>query len=198
MVGIFNDDMDPVHKVSILPRGRALGYTMHLPTEDRYLTSKRELISRLQTMLGGRVAEDLIFGDITTGAQNDLERVTDIAHKMICQFGMSENLGPLTFGGNDNQIFLGRDIYKDRNYSEEIASQIDKEIRMLVDECFNRSKHILIENRDILDALANALLDKEVLSSEMVKEIVEKTREARGNNKKEGEAPSPSSENPGF
>ena len=186
LVGLFNDDMDPVHKVSILPRGRALGYTMHLPTEDRYLTSKRELISRMQTMLGGRaVAEDLVFSDITTGAQNDLERVTDVAHKMVCQFGMSEKLGPLTFGKNENQVFLGRDFYKDRDYSEEIASQIDKEVRLLVDECYNRSKHILSENRDILDALANALLEKEVLSSDAVKEIVDTTKAVRGNMKNE-------------
>jgi cell division protease FtsH len=180
LVGIFNDDMDPVHKVSILPRGRALGYTMHLPTEDRYLTSRKELISRMETLLGGRVAEDIVFGDITTGAQNDLSRVTDIVHKMVCHFGMSEKLGPLTFGLNDNQVFLGRDLYKDKDYSEEVASQIDREVRRIVDECYNRSKHILVENRDILDALANALLEREVLSAEEVKDLVDTTVAARG------------------
>ncbi|MBD3267810.1 ATP-dependent zinc metalloprotease FtsH [bacterium] len=179
LVGLFNDDMDPVHKVSILPRGRALGYTMHLPTEDRYLTSKTELISRMETLLGGRVAEDLIFRDITTGAQNDLTRLTDIAHKMVCQFGMSDKLGPLTFGADENQVFLGRDIYKDKEYSEEVASQIDKEVRRIVDESYNRAKHILVENKDILEALASALLEKEVLSADEVKEIVDKTRKLR-------------------
>jgi cell division protease FtsH len=190
LVGLSNDDMDPVHKVSILPRGRALGYTMHLPTEDRYLTSKKELISRMETLLGGRVAEAMIFGDITTGAQNDLSRVTDIAHKMVCQFGMSEKLGPLTFGMSDSQVFLGRDLYKDKDYSEEVASQIDKEVRQIVDECYNRAKHILTENKDVLEALATALLEKEVLSAEEVKDIVDSTKQKRG---QAAEAPVPES-----
>jgi len=163
---------DPVHKVSILPRGRALGYTMHLPTEDRYLTTKSELLSRMAGLLGGRVAEELVFGDVNTGAQNDLERVTNIAHKMVCQFGMSEKLGPLTFGLNENQIFLGRDFYKDKDYSEEIAFEIDKEIRHLVDECHAVARSILETHRDKLDALASALLEREVLQVEEVKSIL--------------------------
>ncbi len=179
VVGWFLDEIDPVHKVSILPRGRALGYTMHLPVEDRYLTTKKELQARMTTLLGGRVAEDIIFGDVTTGAQNDLERVTDIAHKMICNFGMSEKLGPLTFGLNENQIFLGRDFYKDREYSEEIQFEIDKEIRQLVDECYHRAKSILETNHDILDGLAQALLEREVLSAEAVKELVSRIEAAR-------------------
>ncbi|HOL94663.1 MAG TPA: ATP-dependent zinc metalloprotease FtsH [bacterium] len=179
VVGWFLDEIDPVHKVSILPRGRALGYTMHLPVEDRYLTTKKELQARMTTLLGGRVAEDIIFGDVTTGAQNDLERVTDIAHKMICNFGMSEKLGPLTFGLNENQIFLGRDFYKDREYSEEIQFEIDKEIRQLVDECYHRAKNILETNRDILDGLAQALLEQEVLSADAVRDLVNRIEEAR-------------------
>ncbi|MBN2326249.1 MAG: ATP-dependent zinc metalloprotease FtsH [Candidatus Omnitrophica bacterium] len=179
VVGLFLADIDPVHKVSILPRGRALGYTMHLPVEDRYLTTKKELLSRMTTLLGGRVAEDIIFHDVTTGAQNDLERVTDISHKMVCNFGMSEKLGPLTFGLNENQIFLGRDFYKDREYSEEIQFEIDKEVRQIVDECYHKAKRILEENRDILDSLANALLEREVLLAEEVKKLVDETEAKR-------------------
>lgn len=185
VVGLFLDDIDPVHKVSILPRGRALGYTMHLPVEDRYLTTRKELVSKMTTLLGGRVAEDLVFHDVTTGAQNDLERVTDISHKMVCNFGMSEKLGPLTFGLNENQIFLGRDFYKDREYSEEIQFEIDKEVRQIVDECYHHAKRILEDNRDILDGLAKALLEREVLTADEVKELIqeiEATRCLDGNN----------------
>ncbi len=180
MVGIYLDEIDPVHKVSILPRGRALGYTMHLPVEDRYLTTKRELMARMTVLLGGRVAEDMIFGDVTTGAQNDLQRISDIAHKMVCQFGMSEKLGPLTFGLNENQIFLGRDIYKDKEYSEEIAFEIDKEIRKIVDACYNRAKEIQEKNEDVLESLAKALLEREVLTSNEVKQIISEVEENRG------------------
>lgn len=179
MVGIEVDMIDPVHKVSILPRGRALGYTMHLPQEDRYLTSRQELLSRMATLLGGRVAEEIVFGDITTGAQNDLERVSTIAHKMVCQFGMSEKLGPITFGPNESQVFLGRDLGKDREYSEEIAFEIDKEVRQLIDECYNQAKTILETNRDCLDALSNKLLEKEVLSAEEVHALIKEVKEAR-------------------
>ena len=121
----------------------------------------------------------MVFGDATTGAQNDLERVTDMAHKMVCRFGMSEKLGPLTFGLNESQIFLGRDFYKDREYSEEIAFEIDKEIRQFVDECYHRAKTILEENRDVLDAMAGALLDHEVLTAEEVKDLSEQVKKVR-------------------
>ncbi len=178
LVGLDLDEIDPVHKVSILPRGRALGYTMHLPIEDRYLTTRKELMARMVTLLGGRVAEDMIFGDVTTGAQNDLERVTDIAHKMVCQFGMSDKLGPLTFGLNENQIFLGRDFYKDREYSEEIAFEIDKEVRQIVDECYHRARRCLEEGKESLEALAQNLLEFEVLSADEVREIVDDPKAA--------------------
>jgi cell division protease FtsH len=194
VVGLFLDEIDPVHKVSILPRGKALGYTMHLPVEDRYLTSKKELSSRLTTLLGGRVAEDIVFDDVTTGAQNDLERVTDISHRMICSFGMSEKLGPLTFGLNDNQVFLGRDLYKDREYSEEIQFEIDKEVRQIVDECYHRAKNILDENHDILDGIANALLKHEVLRAEQVNDLVEKIKNERGSGSSAKEDSAPESE----
>ena len=168
----FTKDCDPVHKVSILPRGRALGYTMHLPEEDRYLTTRTELVASMTGLLGGRVAEEMVFGDINTGAQNDLERVTIIAHKMVCQFGMSEKLGPLTFGVNENQVFLGRDFNKDREYSDEIAFEIDKEVRQLVDTCHAQAREIMEIHRDKLDGLVRALLEKEVIQVEEVNEIL--------------------------
>lgn len=189
LVGVDMEEIDPVHKVSILPRGRALGYTMHLPIQDRYLTSKKELLARMATLLGGRVAEEIVFKDITTGAQNDLERVSDIAHKMVCQFGMSDKLGPLTFGPSENQVFLGRDIYKNREYSEEIAFEIDKEVRQIVDECYHRAKTLLERDRDCLDALSYALLENEVLSASEVTKIIEETKAKRYKTEEE-EAPS--------
>lgn len=168
----FLKHCDPVHKVSILPRGRALGYTMHLPVEDRYLTTKSELLARMAGLLGGRVTEEIVFGDVNTGAQNDLERVTDIAHKMVCNFGMSEKLGPITFGLNENQIFLGRDFYKDREYSEEIAFEIDKEVRHIVDECHAVARDIIEKHREQLDALVASLLEREVLNADGVRAIL--------------------------
>jgi len=168
----FTKDCDPVHKVSILPRGSALGYTMHLPIEDRYLTSKTELMGRMAGLLGGRVTEELVFGDVNTGAQNDLERVTNIAHRMVCQFGMSDKLGPITFGHNENKVFLGRDFYKDREYSDEIAFEIDQEVRRIVDECHATAREILEEHRDKLDKLVEALLEREVLATEEVLAIL--------------------------
>lgn len=193
LVGLEIVEIDPIHKVSILPRGRALGYTMHLPLEDRFLTSRNELVAKMATLLGGRVAEEIVFGDITTGAQNDLERVTTIAHKMVCNFGMSDKLGPLTFGANETQVFLGRDFYKDREYSEEIAFEIDKEVRQLVDECYHRCKKILETNRDCLNALAEALLEQEVLTADEVKDLLKDTKAARNgsNTEKASEEPAP-------
>ncbi len=167
------DEDEPVHKVSILPRGQALGYTMHMPTEDRYLRSRTDLCNQMTGLLGGRVAEEIIIKDITTGAQNDLERVTGIAHRMVCRFGMSQQLGPLTFGTNETQIFLGRDFHRDRDYSEEIAFEIDKEIRSLVDQCHARARAILEEHSDQLEALVSALLEKEVVSADEVLDLLE-------------------------
>jgi cell division protease FtsH len=128
---------DPVHKVSIIPRGSAaLGYTLQLPTGDRYLISKSELMERLTVLLGGRVAEELIFKDVTTGAQNDLERATKIARQMVTEFGMSESLGPITLGRKEHQVFLGKDIAEDRNYSDAIAFQIDKEVEKIIENAY--------------------------------------------------------------
>ena len=167
------EEEDLLHKVSILPRGQALGYTMHVPSEDRYLRSKCDLLNHMTGLLGGRVAEELVFGDITTGAQNDLERVSAVAHQMVRRFGMSEKLGPLTFGSNESQVFLGRDLNKDRDYSETIAVEIDTEIRGFVDQCHIRAREILEMHNDQLDALVEALLEREVLSASAVLDILE-------------------------
>ena len=164
----FLDELDPLHKVSILPRGRALGYTMHLPTDDKFLTGKKELLGTITALLGGRVSEELAIGEITTGASNDLERSSEMAHKIVCEWGMSNRLGPITFSKNESTVFLGRDLAKDRGYSEEIAFEIDKEIRRIIDECYARARDTLEEHRDKLEMLSQALLEREVLDRKEV------------------------------
>ena len=164
---------DPFHKVSIIPRGvAALGYTMQVPIEDRYLTSKPELLGRLVVLMGGRASEELTFGEITTGAHNDIEVATNIARRMICEFGMSEKLGNLTLGRRDHQVFLGRDFGEERNYSEETARQIDGEIKMIIDEAYQKAKSELTRHMEQLKSLATILLEKEVLDAEEVRKIV--------------------------
>ena len=143
LIGILVPHADPVHKVSIIPRGRAGGYTLMLPKEDRNYATRSELLDQLKVMLGGRVAEAIVLKEISTGAQNDLERVTDLARKMICEYGMSENMGPITFGRRqEQQVFLGRDISRDRNYSEEVASAIDREVRLYIEEAYSRTEEL--------------------------------------------------------
>ncbi len=165
--------VDPLHKVSIIPRGRAaLGYTMQLPVEDRYIISKKELLGRLIVFLGGRASEELIFNEVTTGAHNDLEMATQMARRMVCEFGMSEKLGHLTFGHRQEQIFLGRDILEEKNYSEQTAVLIDQEVRKIIDSCFVQSKELLTSNVDKLKKLAEALLEREVMDSKEVKKIL--------------------------
>ncbi|MEI8344744.1 MAG: ATP-dependent zinc metalloprotease FtsH, partial [Candidatus Omnitrophota bacterium] len=164
---------DPVHKVSIIPRGTAaLGYTMQVPLEDRYLTSRTELLGRLVVLLGGRASEQISFGEITTGAHNDLDVATQIARRMVCEFGMSERMGHLTLGRREHQVFLGRDFGEEKNYSDETARQIDTEVKRLVDESYARATKELTANLDKLNALAATLLEKEVLDAEEVKKIV--------------------------
>jgi len=164
---------DPLHKVSIIPRGaQALGYTMQLPLEDRYTLTRQELLARLTVMMGGRAAEELVFQEVTTGAQNDLEHATEIARRMVCEFGMSDRLGNLTYGKRERQVFLGRDLFEERNYSEQTAVLIDEEIRRLVDSCYERAKHALVTNRGLLETLAGALLEKEVLDGEEVRRLL--------------------------
>ena len=164
---------DQLHKVSIIPRGpSALGYTLHLPLEDRYLVREKEIMDKITVLLGGRVAEELVFDQITTGAHNDLEVATGYAHRMVCEYGMSKRLGHLTFGSKDHDVFLGRDLMRDKNYSETTAVVIDQEVRRIVDECYVRAKKTLGDNLDKLKKLSTKLLEKEVLDSEEVKLIV--------------------------
>lgn len=173
LVALFTEGADPVHKVSIIPRGQhALGYTMQLPTEDRYTMSRTELEGRMTVMMGGRVAEELIFNDVTTGAQNDIETATALARRMVTEFGMSDRLGTLTYGRRERQMFLGRDLFEERNYSEQTAVMIDEEIRRLVDSSRERAKKVMMNHRDHLEALAKCLLEKEVLDAKEVRQLV--------------------------
>ncbi len=165
VVGSLLPNTDPVHKISIIPRGRAGGYTLLLPTEDRHYVTKSRLLDEVTTLLGGRVAESLVLKEISTGAQNDLERATEIVRKMITEYGMSEELGPLTFGRRQEQVFLGRDIARDRNYSEAIAFSIDKEARQIIERCYQKAKKILEENIGKLHLVANTLLEKETIEA---------------------------------
>ena len=163
---------DPVHKVTIIPRGRALGLTMQLPTDDRHGYSKVYLYNQLAILMGGRVAEELVLNDMTTGAGNDLERATDLARKMVCEWGMSEKMGPLTFGKQNEQVFLGRELGSQRDFSDQIAMEIDEEVKRLVMENYERAKRLLTENMVTLKKLAEALLEKEVLDSSDIDNIL--------------------------
>ena len=173
LVSMMVPGADPLHKVSIIPRGTAaLGYTMQTPLEDRYLMTRQELLTKLTVLLGGRSAEELTFNEITTGAQNDLEVATDIARRMVCEYGMSDRLGSLTYGKRESMIFLGRDMGEDRNYSDQTAVVIDEEIRRLVQEAHDRARSILTQHKDRLNRLAETLLEKEVLDGDEAKRIV--------------------------
>jgi cell division protease FtsH len=163
---------DPVHKVTIIPRGRALGVTMQLPTDDRHNYSKEFLYNTLAILMGGRVAEELVFKHVTTGAGNDLERATDLARKMVCEWGMSEKLGPLTFGQKEDSVFLGRDFTTKRDVSDQVALEIDQEIKRFVTENYERAKRVLTEQMTSLKALAEALLEKEVLDAPEIDQIL--------------------------
>ncbi|MDO8885915.1 ATP-dependent zinc metalloprotease FtsH [Candidatus Oleimmundimicrobium sp.] len=174
---------DPVHKISIISRGMALGYTLTLPTEDKYLVSRSELLDELAMLLGGRVAEEMLFGDITTGAQNDLERTTKIARKMVCEYGMSDKIGPLTLGQKQEQVFLGRDFASHTDYSGETAYEIDKEIRRIVDEAYEKAREILTKHRKKLDKIARALVNKETLEKNELKDLLEGKKRKRVSSK---------------
>jgi cell division protease FtsH len=176
IVGHALPHADPVHKVSIIPRGQALGWTLSLPTEDKYLVSRGELIDQLAMMLGGRVAEELTIGDFTTGASNDIAKATATARDMVTQYGMSPKLGPIKLGQVDGQPFLGRDFGHQPDYSAEIAVEIDREIRALIDEAHDEALEILVHNRDVLEELADALIDKETIEKDELKEILDKVR----------------------
>ena len=163
---------DPVHKVTIIPRGRALGVTMQLPTDDRHGYSKGYLLNQLAILMGGRVAEELVLNEMTTGAGNDIERATDLARKMVCEWGMSEKMGPLTFGKQNEQVFLGREMGSQRDFSDQIAMEIDQEVKRLVTENYERAKRLLTENMASLKRLAEALLEKEVLDGSDIDHIL--------------------------
>jgi cell division protease FtsH len=182
LVGFALPNADPVHKVSIISRGRALGYTLALPTEDRFLVTRGELIDQLAMMMGGRVAEELVFQDPTTGAQDDLERATKIARKMVCEWGMSEKLGPMTLGQKVDQPFLGRDIAGHADYSDHVASEIDSEIRLLMDEAHDEALEICSKYREQLDEMVTALIEKETLEASEVEKLFESVskRQVRG------------------
>jgi len=163
---------DQVHKISIIARGQALGYTLTLPTEDKFLVTKSELSDNLAYFLGGRVAEEMVFQDVTTGDQNDLERATKVARQMVCEFGMSDKLGPLTLGQKQDHVFLGRDFAAHPDYSPEIAFEIDKEIRRLVDEAYDKARQILEDKRTKLDKIAHTLIEKETLEKKELEDLL--------------------------
>jgi cell division protease FtsH len=172
LLRLLMPSMDELHKVSIIPRGTsALGYTMELPIEDRYIISRTEIFNRLVMLLGGRASEQIIFNEITTGAHNDLQVATETARRMVCEFGMSDKLGHLTFGKKNHQIFLGRDITEERNYSDETAELIDKEVRNIVDSAYEHARGLLEKNKDKLIRLADELLVKEVLSAQEARQV---------------------------
>lgn len=163
---------DPVHKVSIIPRGPALGYTMQLPLEDKYLTTKSEILDKLVILLGGRAAEEILFDEITTGAHDDLSRATAYARKMVAELGMSAKLGPISVQTDESEVFLGRDISRHKNYSEELAREIDSEVSLLVKDSYRKAKDILVSNKQELQTLIDRLLEKEVVEAKEINEIL--------------------------
>ena len=168
----YLENVDPVRQISIIPRGMAGGYTLYRPTEDKSYTSKNEMLDNLVSLLGGRVAEEIIIGDISSGASNDIQRATEIARNMITKYGMSEKMGPISFGGDNNEVFLGRDYNHVKNYSEKVAAQIDDEIERLITEAYGRTKAILTEHIDKLHALAKALLSQDKVEQQQFLEIM--------------------------
>ena len=163
---------DPIHKISIISRGKALGYVITLPEEDRYLKSKKELLDNITQLLGGRVSEEMNFNDITSGAQNDLDRATKLARKMVTEYGMSDTIGPITLGRKEHQIFLGRDISEQRDYSEEIANKIDKEVKKIIESAYTRAKDILTKNKRKLKKIARNLMERETLEGKELDDLL--------------------------
>lgn len=173
LVGMMLEHADPVHKVTIIPRGRAGGYTLMLPKEDRNYATRSELLDRLKVAMGGRVAEEVVLKEISTGASQDIQQASRIVRSMVMQYGMSEVLGPVSYGeGAEHQVFLGRDINHQRNYSEEVASEIDKEVRRYIEEAYEACRKIIIENRDKLDLIAQELIERETLTASELEELM--------------------------
>lgn len=205
IVGLALDGADEVHKVTVIPRGQAGGYTVSLPKEDRGMMTKPELEEKICGLLGGRVAEEVIFGEISTGASNDLQRVTNIARRMVTEFGMSEKLGPIQYGNNDGgQVFLGRDLQNEQNYSDTIAFEIDSEVQEIVKEQYDRCRKLLTEHRDKLELIAQTLLKVETLDEGQIKSLYEtgkyiepsKNRYGHQNGDQEKEEPNSASSDP--
>ncbi|MFH1736424.1 MAG: ATP-dependent zinc metalloprotease FtsH [Actinomycetota bacterium] len=170
---------DPVHKISIIPRGQAIGYTITLPTEDKYLVAKSELHNKLAQLLAGRVAEETVFKDVTTGAHNDLERATKIARQMVCEYGMSGRLGPMTLGQKEDMVFLGRDIATNPDYSDRVASEIDAEIRRIIVDAYNEAKHILTEKKAKMDRIARQLIKMETIEGAELDKLLGHSRQKK-------------------
>jgi len=179
LVAMLLPGADPVHKVTIIPRGMALGVTQQLPLDDRYTYSREYLMTRLAMMFGGRAAEELIFGHMTTGAGDDIEKATELARKMVCEWGMSKELGPMTFGRREEQVFLGRDIAHHKDYSEHTAVEIDREVRRVIDDAYQKARSLLSDRLPLLHKVAERLLEKEVLDGAEVEAMVTAYREGR-------------------
>jgi cell division protease FtsH len=175
IVGRLVPEHDPVHKVSIIPRGRALGVTLFLPEDDRFSFSKQRLESSISTLFGGRIAEELIFGEdsVTTGAQNDIQRATDIARNMVTKWGLSDRLGPLTYSEEEQEVFLGHSVTQHKNVSDETTHLIDEEIRRVIDHSYQRARTILVENMDKLHAMSEALIKYETIDSDQIDDIMQ-------------------------
>jgi cell division protease FtsH len=165
-VALLTPGADPVHKVTIIPRGMALGVTLTMPEEDRYSLTRAQLIARITHAMGGRAAEELVFDHLSTGAANDLKQATDEARRMVCSYGMSEKIGPISLGDDDHDVFLGRDFVSRKEYSENKAQEIDEEVSRILKELYDAAKWLLSENRELLDRISEGLLERETLDSE--------------------------------
>jgi cell division protease FtsH len=172
IVGLSVPDHDPVHKVTIIPRGRALGVTMQLPVEDRYSMDREHLLQNIAVLFGGRIAEEIFMQQMTTGASNDFERATDLARRMVTQWGMSDSLGPMVYGENEGEVFLGRSITTHKNVSEATMQKVDGEIRRIVDQQYGIARRLIEENRDKVEVMARALLEWETIDSDQIDDIM--------------------------
>ena len=173
VVSRYLKTQDPVHEISIIPRGMAGGYTMYRPTEDKSFISKTEMLENIVSLLGGRASEELVLGDISTGASNDIERATQIAKSMVTKYGMSDRIGTITLGSDQDEVFIGRDWGHEKSYSEETAGVIDEEVKRIIDNAYAEAKSILTEHRDKLDKVADILVEKEKITGEEFDSIFE-------------------------
>ena len=173
LLAVLLPHADPVHKVTIIPRGRALGVTMQLPEQDRYSMDRDRLLSTIAVLFGGRIAEEIFMGQMTTGASNDFERATTLARSMVTQWGMSDAMGPMVYGENEGEVFLGRSITTHKNVSEVTMQKVDAEIRKIIDQQFALAKKLILDNRDKVEAMAKALLELETIDAEQIQDIMD-------------------------